>query len=438
MMTKILIVDDKEANLFALQRILSRLDVDVVQALTGEAALRETLNHEFALAILDVQMPTMDGYELATLLRSDRTTREIPIIFLSAIYSTEPYVFRGYASGAVDFIAKPFNSEILLSKVRVFLELHEKKSVLAGQKTRLEKVVRHLKKQIKARRHVEQCLLETNERLEQTVNDRTAELAEMVEALKVANAQLATRADQLRALAGKLTMAEHRERGRVSRFLHDGLQQHLAIIKMQLSLISDQLGPEQLRHSAVEIEKLLAESIEMSRSLSAELCPPILLNGRLSDGLKWLASWMQTKHDFSVALEVQDSPQMPEDVKILVFESVRELLFNAVKHANVSKASIGLRLIDANSVRICVSDQGIGFDANALKPAGDACSGFGLVSIGERIDLIGGRLQIDSTPGKGCCFTLTVPLRPARKGLAYSCSTSEQFVTSGDQWPMPA
>lgn len=438
MMTKILIVDDKEANLFALQRILGRLDVGVVQALTGEAALRETLNHEFALAILDVQMPTMDGYELATLLRSDRTTREIPIIFLSAVYSTEPYVFRGYASGAVDFITKPYNPEILLSKVRVFLELHEKKSGLARQKTRLEKVVRHLKKQIKARRRAEQSLLEANERLEHKVDERTSALAEMVEALRIANAQLATRADQLRILAGKLTMAEHRERGRVSRFLHDGLQQHLAIIKMQLSLISDQLGPEQLRRSAVEIENLLAESIEMSRSLSAELCPPILLNGRLVDGLKWLASWMQTKHGFGVDLVVQDSPQMSEDVKILVFESVRELLFNAVKHADVSKAGIDLQLIDVDSVRICVSDRGVGFDPDALKPAGDACSGFGLVSIGERIGLIGGRLQIDSTPGKGCCFTLTVPLKPSQEVPSAPRSTSEKADASEDKWFMPA
>lgn len=412
-MTKILIVDDKEANLFALERVLKCLDVDVVQALSGEEALRATLNHEFALAILDVQMPAMDGYELATLLRNDRTTRKIPIIFLSAVYSTDPYIFRGYASGAVDFITKPFNAEVLLSKVRVFLDLHEKKAELAGQKARLETMVGQLEKQIEARRQAEHSLLEINETLEQKVRDRTAEMAEMVEALRIANEQLAARANQLRALAGKLTMAERRERERVSRVLHDGLQQHLAIAKLQLSLICDRGGPENLKHAVGEIDKLITESIQMSRSLSAELCPPILHKGSLSDALNWLSSWMQAKHGISVDLVAQSNPRLPEDVKVLVFESVRELLFNAVKHAEVSKACVDLQQVDADSLCIRVSDEGAGFDSETLKPAGDACAGLGLFSISERIGLIGGRLLIDSTPGEGCCITLELPFKPA-------------------------
>lgn len=129
-MAAILIVDDKESNLFALENVLKGLDVEIVKALTGDEALRATLNHDFAMAILDVQMPGMDGYELANLLRSDARTTNIPIIFLSAVYSDEPYVFRGYESGGVDFLTKPFRSEILLSKVRVFLELNCRKEEL--------------------------------------------------------------------------------------------------------------------------------------------------------------------------------------------------------------------------------------------------------------------------------------------------------------------
>ncbi len=129
-MAAILIVDDKQSNLFALENVLNRLDVEIVKALTGDEALRATLNHDFALAILDVQMPGMDGYELANLLRSDARTANIPIIFLSAVYSDEPYVFRGYESGGVDFLTKPFRSEILLSKVQVFLELNCQKEEL--------------------------------------------------------------------------------------------------------------------------------------------------------------------------------------------------------------------------------------------------------------------------------------------------------------------
>ena len=122
-MAKILIVDDKKSNLLALQNVLKALEVQIIPALNGDEALRASLHHDFALAILDVQMPAMDGYELAALLRGDPHTRHIPIIFLSAVYSDDPYVFKGYSSGAVDFITKPFNPEILLSKVRVFLEM---------------------------------------------------------------------------------------------------------------------------------------------------------------------------------------------------------------------------------------------------------------------------------------------------------------------------
>lgn len=136
-MAKILIVDDKPNNLFTLENVLKRLDVDTVKASSGNDALRATLHHEFALAVLDVQMPEMDGYELARLLRLDERTRHIPIIFLSAVYSDEPNIFRGYESGGVDFLTKPFNPEVLLSKVRIFLELN-------AQKQKLEQSVREV------------------------------------------------------------------------------------------------------------------------------------------------------------------------------------------------------------------------------------------------------------------------------------------------------
>ena len=165
-MPKVLIVDDKESNLFALENVLKRLDVRVVKAATGDEALRATLNHDFALAILDVQMPVMDGYELANLLRSDERTRSIPIIFLSAVYSDDPYVFKGYEAGAVDFITKPFVAEVLLSKVRVFLELNKRKAELVSHKDRLEELVAQLEEQVEARRQIELEILGKNTLLE--------------------------------------------------------------------------------------------------------------------------------------------------------------------------------------------------------------------------------------------------------------------------------
>jgi PAS domain S-box-containing protein len=119
----ILIVDDKEKNLFALERTLREVPARVVKATNGEEALAHCLNHDFSLAILDVQMPGMDGYELAEMMLGDPHTSRIPIIFVTAAYSDEQHLFKGYEAGAVDYIIKPFNPLVLLGKVRVFLEL---------------------------------------------------------------------------------------------------------------------------------------------------------------------------------------------------------------------------------------------------------------------------------------------------------------------------
>ncbi len=127
----ILIVDDRPENLRALRQVLSDLDVDVVEADNGNDALKATLYHDFALAILDVVMPGMDGYELASLLRGDARTRRLPLIFMSAAYGAEEQVFKGYESGAVDYLVKPFDPRILLSKARVFLELHQVNTALS-------------------------------------------------------------------------------------------------------------------------------------------------------------------------------------------------------------------------------------------------------------------------------------------------------------------
>ncbi|TSA40853.1 MAG: hybrid sensor histidine kinase/response regulator [Betaproteobacteria bacterium] len=141
---KILIVDDRKENLVALRQVLSGLDAEIVEATTGNQALAATLDHEFAVAILDVQMPEMDGYELAELLRSDPKSKRIPIVFLTAEMREEHDVFKGYETGAVDYIVKPFNPLILLSKVNVFLELDRQSRELRSHKALLENANKEL------------------------------------------------------------------------------------------------------------------------------------------------------------------------------------------------------------------------------------------------------------------------------------------------------
>jgi response regulator RpfG family c-di-GMP phosphodiesterase len=129
----ILLVDDREENLVALEAILSSLDQNIIRARSGEEALRALLTSEFAVILLDIVMPGMDGFEIARAIKRRRKTREVPIIFLTAVDADPDYAFRGYAAGAVDYIAKPFDPWILRTKVSVFVELHRKNQQLHEQ-----------------------------------------------------------------------------------------------------------------------------------------------------------------------------------------------------------------------------------------------------------------------------------------------------------------
>jgi signal transduction histidine kinase len=144
--SKILIVDDKPENLLALADTLEELDVDVIRAASGNDAIKATLNHGFALMILDVLMPEMDGYELARILRSREESMHIPIIFLTAAALSEEYIFKGYQSGAVDYVVKPFNPEIMMNKAMVFIQLDQQKKRLVHNKEQLQKEIVDRKK----------------------------------------------------------------------------------------------------------------------------------------------------------------------------------------------------------------------------------------------------------------------------------------------------
>jgi len=163
MTPKILVVDDIEENIYALCKMLAKLDAEIVTAKSGNEALFEASRHELALILLDVQMPDMDGYETAEILKSNESTANIPIIFVTAIDSSESKAVKGYTVGAVDFIFKPINDFILISKVKVFLELYRTKN-------HLEELVSErtyqLKQEIVKSRETEQRLRILNKQIE--------------------------------------------------------------------------------------------------------------------------------------------------------------------------------------------------------------------------------------------------------------------------------
>ena len=153
---KILVVDDTPANLLVMRKLLAKVDADLVEAGGGNAALAASLDYEFALILLDVQMPEMDGFEVAEFLSQEERTRDTPIIFVTAAYADDMNRIRGYGSGAVDYIVKPINDTILLSKVRVFLELYRGKQELRRLLAELDQRNRELQKEIGERQRLEE------------------------------------------------------------------------------------------------------------------------------------------------------------------------------------------------------------------------------------------------------------------------------------------
>ena len=251
---------------------------------------------------------------------------------------------------------------------------------------------------ITAQKHSEDALRKLNETLEQRVAERTA-VAE-------------TRALQLQQLALELTGTEDRERQQIALILHDDLQQCLAALRYHLQLLiptETTADIDGMRQQIRKLEGLIDESMQKCRSLSHELSPPVLHESGLSAALAWLARDMQAKHGFQVDLDI-DPDADPSSVALasLLFRSVRELLFNAVKHSGGSSAAVAAHS-ENNWISIRVADNGQGCDPALIQAKDGSMTGFGLFTIEERITFMGGRFEIRSGPGRGCCVTLQVP-----------------------------
>lgn len=282
---------------------------------------------------------------------------------------------------------------------------------LQGRLGELEKENAVLRRSEQERMQSEDLLRKSYEDLELRIQGRTRELA-------ASNRELLRRSEQLARLSSELTLAEQRERRRLAAYLHDHLQQLLVGAKIGLEVLHHRVRPE--RKSSVEqILDLILKTIKASRALTAELSPPILYEGGLSAALKWLARWMNENHGFKVVLH--SDPQLDperEDITVLLFQSIRELLLNAVKHSGVSKARVEMLPGESDFLCIRVSDQGTGFDPAGFWENSQETTGFGLLSIRERLTLLGGRLDVKSAPGKGTAFTLVAPSGKTAAGKA--------------------
>ncbi|MFP4144872.1 MAG: PAS domain S-box protein [Phycisphaeraceae bacterium] len=232
------------------------------------------------------------------------------------------------------------------------------------------------------------------------------------EALARQHAVLERRASQLRDLTAELTDAEQRERRRLAQHLHDHLQQLLVAIKMRLGQLCPR-GDERAGEAAEQISRLLDESIEASRTLTAELAPPVLYSAGLTPALEWLGRWMRDRHGLTVHVDADpDAEPSGESLRTMLFGGVRELLFNVIKHAGTNEAWVRVSRSGQRRTQIVVEDRGAGIDPQRVL-ADASGGGFGLFSLRERLEALGGRMTVESGAGEGTRVTLVAPLRPA-------------------------
>jgi PAS domain S-box-containing protein len=247
-----------------------------------------------------------------------------------------------------------------------------------------------------ALRRSEMRLRSVNGSLERRVRERTAEVE--------------TRSEQLRAVALDLAETESRERKRLAQLLHDHFQQLVSAAKLKVGVVRRRNGDEQTVDSMRQIESLLDEAIIASRSLATELSPPVLHDGGLIAAMDWLTRRMERNHALSVALDVEGECEPDnEQVRVIMFECVRELLFNITKHADTHQAWLSVRMLGEGLLHVQVRDEGKGFDAVQEEVKKHLDGSFGLFSIRERLSLIGGLMRITSSPGHGATVDLTVP-----------------------------
>lgn len=221
---------------------------------------------------------------------------------------------------------------------------------------------------------------------------------------------------RLRALAAELNLAEARERKRLATELHDHLQQLLVLGKLKLGQGKRLSQPvPQLAHLVEQTDDILTDALAYTRSLVAELSPPVLREHGLIAGLRWLGEWMR-RHELEVAVEADhDMVVLLEDQSVLLFQSVRELLINAAKHAQCRRAVVRVTQ-GPRQLSITVKDDGTGFNLAAAAAAGAKGTGatgsskFGIFSVRERMKAMGGALTIESAPGQGTTATLIMPL----------------------------
>jgi len=250
---------------------------------------------------------------------------------------------------------------------------------------------------ITERKEAEDMLQKAQERLEEKVAERTTRLDLLTE--------------QLRELTMQLMVTERNERQRIAGILHDELQQFLVGAKIRLESLYQSLNSEDEQGKLDKSIQLIVESLKMSRSLTEELAPKAMEHESLAKIFEWVCDFMGKMHNLKVELVLDDEIEIRNgDIRLFLGQSVRELLFNVVKHSGVDAARIRLSRDKKGLLQIAVSDQGKGFDPSLIHETQPLGTHFGLFSMQQRLSFLEGSMKVETTQDKGTTCTLTLPL----------------------------
>ncbi len=387
---KILIVDDKPQNLYVLEKLLAQIEgVDVFQADSGFVALELTLEHEFCLAIVDIQMPEMDGYELVELLRGNPATTSLPVIFVSAIFSDEYHHRKGYEAGAVDFMSKPFVPEILLSKVRVFLDLYQQRmkvEQLAKENEVLYEVEKELREYEEGRAD---ALTKLNKSKDKFFSIVSHDLRTPFNGL-LGNAQLLLMEIEELNLPDIQGMAED---------ILKSAQSAYRLLENLLSWSQLEGGRMEVRSEVVDLDAVIRTTIDLLEQTAVQ--KQIKLVNRAETGLK---------------LFVDEN---------MLFTVLRNLVANSLKFTPAAgTVSITTKQIPSSGhVEVSVIDTGVGisaidqeklfqFDSHFTMPgtSQEQGAGLGLILCKEMVQRNGGSIWMQSELGKGTVVSFSLPL----------------------------
>ncbi|MBA3316373.1 MAG: response regulator [Planctomycetota bacterium] len=385
---RILLVDDHPADVKSAADALRREfpEVSITEA-DGESFPEALRGDSFDAVITDEALRGSAGKSV--LEQVHECCEDTPVILFTGIVSADA-CSAALNAGFADFVSKaPEPYSRLSMSVRMALQ---RRDLLREAKLKDESNRRQHEELLQQREE----LRAVNDTLERRIEDRT-QVSER-------------RSQQLRMLASELTKAEERERRRLAQMLHDDLQQMLVAARMHITAITPEASPTRMIELIRHVDDLLDRSIRLSRNLTHRASPPVLYDAGLAPAFEWLGRQVEEEHGLEVEVDCDDEAQ-PEsqDTRIFLYQACRELLFNVVKHAGSKRCKLAMHRAGNDEVQVSVCDEGTGFDPDEKGEIGKG-DGFGLFSIRERLELIGGRMEIESVAGEGTCVRLFAPV----------------------------